>query len=121
MDFDQAILAHTRWKSRLKNHIEGQEQVDPAILAKDDQCDLGKWLHGEATEYSGLRAFADLKAKHAKFHTVAAAVAQSARSCSPETALESLQPLSEYGRASSDCVMALAALKQSAAAKYKDG
>jgi len=75
MDFGQAILGHTRWKGRLKNHIEGQEQVDPARLAKDDQCDLGKWLYGEAKEYAGLSAFADLKAKHEKFHTVAAAVA----------------------------------------------
>jgi len=112
MDFDQAILAHSKWKTRLKNYIQGHEYVDPNILGKDDQCELGKWLHGEGKKLSGLSGFADLTAKHAKFHVAAAAVARGARQCSPEKALELLDPLkSEFGRASSDCVNALTVLR----------
>lgn len=99
------------WKTRLKNLIDGQAQVDSTTLTKDDQCDLGKWIHAEAKEYVGLALFADLKARHAKFHTAAAAVARNARSCSREKALELLKPLSEYGLASSDCVNALTDLR----------
>jgi hypothetical protein len=117
MNIDQAILAHVKWKIRLKRYIDGHEEVDPAILAKDDQCDLGKWLYADAKDFVGPVALADLKTRHARFHTVAAGVARSARSLSPGKAMEMLDPLdSEFGRASSDCVNALAALRDSAAA-----
>ena len=112
MDYDSAILAHSRWKNKLKDHIEGKLQVDPVILGKDDQCELGKWLHAEAKDYAGVREFKELLVRHARFHDVAAGVVRQAHSCSPEKALELLQPRSEYGSASSDCVNALAALRK---------
>lgn len=113
MNVDQAILTHIQWKNRLRNHINGNEKVDPAVLAKDDQCELGKWLHGEAQkEFTSPGTLSELKVKHARFHAAAAAVARNAISCSPEQALKLLDPLtSEFGRASSDCVNALAALR----------
>ncbi|HYW41671.1 MAG TPA: CZB domain-containing protein [Bryobacteraceae bacterium] len=112
MDYNAAVLAHSRWKTRLKNHLMGQEQVDPGSVAKDDQCDLGKWIYGDGKKHATLSAFADLKTKHTKFHLVAANVVNSARSRPRDKALELIDPLeSEFGRATSDVINALAAAK----------
>jgi hypothetical protein len=113
VNFDQAIMAHIRWKSRLKDFINRKEEIDPVVLGKDDQCELGKWIHGAARRDHGHRvAFADLKEKHAGFHTAASTVARRARSCAPDEALKMLDPRdSEFGKASSDCVNALTALR----------
>ena len=110
MDLQQEILAHSGWKMRLTNYVNGREEVNVEALGKDDHRELGKWLCGEATKYVGLKAFADLKAKHAKFHSAAAVVARTVQSGLKEKALELLDPLkSEYARASADCVQALMA------------
>jgi len=112
MDFDQAIIAHARWKIRLKDYIEGKEQLNLETLGKDDQCDLGKWLYADAKKFANLSAFADLKLKHAKFHTVAAKAARDARTSPPGKAVELLDPIkSEFGRASSQVINAITALR----------
>ena len=53
-----------------------QEQLDVATIAKDNCCDLGKWLHGEAkTQFGQLGSHGECVKKHAEFHTEAAKVA----------------------------------------------
>ena len=113
MDLNQAILAHSNWKKKLKEHIDGGTQINTETLSKDDQCDLGKWILGEGKKHQSLSAFADLKAKHTKFHTVAANVARKAQSCSREEAHKMLDMTSEFGHASADVINALADLKTS--------
>ena len=112
MDLNQAILAHSKWKTRLQNFIQGNEQLNPEMVGKDNQCDLGKWIYGEGSKYASLSQFSDLKTKHAKFHAAAANVVRNAKSCTPEKALEMLDPLrSEYGKASFAVINAIATLK----------
>jgi methyl-accepting chemotaxis protein len=113
VDFDQAILAHIKWKTRLKNYLNGKEQIDLAILSMDHQCELGKWIHGEAkAKYASDPTFADLKLKHAQFHTVAATVARNANGLSADEASKAIDAVSsEYGRASTECVLALKTLR----------
>jgi hypothetical protein len=114
MNYDQMILAHSKWKTRLKQAIQGQEQVDVQVAAKDDQCELGKWIHGEGKKHANLSAYNDLKTKHARFHASIPGVVNAARSSTPAEALELLDPVKgEFGRASSDCINAITALKRS--------
>jgi hypothetical protein len=42
-----------KWKGRLQNYVDGtsKEQLDPMIICRDDQCALGKWIHGPALQY----------------------------------------------------------------------
>ncbi len=48
MNFDQAISAHVQWKSKLAAYIaKPDHSLHAEIIAKDDQCELGKWIHGE--------------------------------------------------------------------------
>jgi len=113
MNYDQIILAHSKWKARLKQALQGQEQLDIQVVGKDDQCELGKWIYGEGTKHANLSAYNDLKTKHTRFHACIPTVVNVARSSSPAKALELLDPVrGEFGRASSDCINAIAALKQ---------
>ncbi|MBZ0106225.1 MAG: CZB domain-containing protein [Sulfuricella denitrificans] len=80
LDFMGAIEAHIRWKVRLESYISGEsnEQLDPAVVGKDDQCALGKWIHGPGgAKYDGLPVFQSLRETHAGFHQCAAQVIES--------------------------------------------
>jgi hypothetical protein len=76
LDVISAIEAHIRWKIRLESYINGtsDEQLDATVVAKDDQCALGKWIYENGQRFSHLGQFADLKKTHAEFHRCAAAV-----------------------------------------------
>lgn len=105
---DKMVLAHARWKIRLKSAIEGGEQIDAASAGRDDLCDLGKWMDGEGLRHAQLEAYKDLKAKHTKFHKCVADVVVRSHSCSKKSALEFIDPLkSDFARSSSDCINAI--------------
>ncbi len=77
LNFQEAVAAHQRWKARLQACIDGtrSEKLDPAIVGRDDQCVLGKWIHGQgAATFGDLPVFSELKAGHAEFHRVAGEV-----------------------------------------------
>jgi hypothetical protein len=74
MNFEDAVSAHQKWKVRLRMAIDGKstEKLDPNTVCKDDQCDLGKWIHGEGGQTMGSKPeFGHLKTTHADFHKVA--------------------------------------------------
>ncbi len=75
MNFDEAVAAHTKWKARLRATLDGAgEALDPAMVARDDACDLGRWIHGDGSRYKALAEHQALRAAHARFHTCAAEV-----------------------------------------------
>lgn len=81
LDIVSAIEAHVRWKIRLEAHISGTstENLDADTICKDDQCVLGKWIHGEGrVKYNGLPLFVSLEKVHADFHRAAADVIRKA-------------------------------------------
>jgi hypothetical protein len=71
LNMKDAIDAHLAWKARLKAQLEGGggEMLEVGQVASDDQCALGKWLHGEARQrFSNLPEYIDLLRLHSKFH-----------------------------------------------------
>ena len=48
MDLDQAIAKHAEWKFMFRSAIFKKETLDVNSIARDDCCELGKWLHLEA-------------------------------------------------------------------------
>jgi hypothetical protein len=75
IDILDRINSHIRWKTRLRKYIEGskEEVFDPEIVARDDHCTLGKWLHGPALKYfNGHEGVRMLRESHAQFHMAAA-------------------------------------------------
>ena len=91
MNFDDAIKAHVEWKMKLKAYLaKPDKSLDPAKVGLDNQCPLGKWLHGEGAKFASNPKFSQLVAEHAKFHKAAAQIiikADSGASVTQEVAL----------------------------------
>lgn len=69
MDLNQAIDNHIEWKVKLRSAISKEESSDVETNSKDNCCDLGKWLHGDAKATLGKFAnHSNFIAKHAEFH-----------------------------------------------------
>jgi hypothetical protein len=113
IDLMKAVEAHINWKLRLQNYMNGTsaENLDPMVICRDDQCELGKWIHGPATDhFHGVEAFHDLRADHAQFHYVAANVVKHVQAADRPTA-EALI-CNEYTQVSHKVVMALTELSK---------
>ncbi len=108
---DRAITAHSAWKVRLRDAINGQQQVDPAAVGKDNLCDLGKWIHGEGCEHNSKPEFQTLKTRHAEFHVCAGKVAQMVKDGKKADAGKALDG-PEFAGASTRVVAAISALKK---------
>jgi methyl-accepting chemotaxis protein len=76
-DFDAAIAAHREWKVKLRSAIAAHGQLDADKICQDNQCPLGKWLHGPGgATWGGKPTFVALVDKHAEFHRTAGEVAR---------------------------------------------
>jgi methyl-accepting chemotaxis protein len=77
MDFEEARKKHAEWRLKFRGAISGKEVLNADLIAKDDQCMLGKWLHGEAKiKFGRSAAYAQCVEKHAQFHLEASKVAK---------------------------------------------
>lgn len=72
-----AIGAHGAWKLRLKTAVStGRSDTTPAIVGRDDQCEFGKWLHGQGidAETRAGMPYQVVRRLHAEFHQCAGKV-----------------------------------------------
>jgi Chemoreceptor zinc-binding domain len=71
-----AIAAHVNWKLRIHALLSGKllEKLDPTAIAKDDVCELGKWIHSDAWSEMPKPQHSELLATHADFHREAARI-----------------------------------------------
>jgi hypothetical protein len=109
----ECIDAHMKWKGRLQSYLDGtsKEQLDAMIICRDDQCALGKWIHGPALKYfHDDDGFHKLRSDHANFHFVAASVVKKVQ----ERDLAGSDALfrNEYARASRDVIQRLTELNK---------
>ncbi|MBU1481883.1 MAG: CZB domain-containing protein [Gammaproteobacteria bacterium] len=109
----EAIDVHMRWKGRLQSYVDGtsKEQLDPMVICRDDQCDLGKWILGPALQYfHDDEGFEKLRSDHANFHFVAGSVVMKVKD-NDLAASEALLN-NEYARASRDVIQDLTELNK---------
>lgn len=73
---DDAVSAHSMWKSRLKQAIDtGISDFKCEVVKTDNQCAFGKWLYGaHDSKLAKNEIFKNIKIKHASFHIEAAGV-----------------------------------------------
>jgi len=115
MDLQEAIRAHSDWKTKLRGAISSKSQLDVATIARDDCCMLGKWLHGESRPtYGPLVSHKACVAKHAAFHKEAAKVASAINRGNYSEAQDMLELGKSYALASNEVVFAIGALKREA-------
>ena len=76
MDLNTALAKHAEWKLKFRTAISKKDSMDATTIAKDNCCDLGKWLHGEAKiKFCKLGSYTECLNSHASFHKEAGKVA----------------------------------------------
>ncbi len=119
MNFLEMISAHVRWKQRLLTYIQDKsEALDPAVIGRDDQCRLGKWIYGEGKAYTQANHFEKVRTEHADFHKHAAAVVTFVNRGDRDMASEVLN--GEYARTSNNLKRDIIALAQEVGASLND-
>ena len=115
MDIDHAMQAHVNWKTRLKEYCSSKrtENLDPNMIGKDNQCELGKWIQGEGnSEYGTLPDFAELKTTHAMFHRSASEIVRLANSNNiPEAQRRLGDPESDFRKKTTQVIGILMRIK----------
>lgn len=114
INFMDAINAHVKCKVHLQNYLDGksQEKLDPAVISRDDQCVLGKWIHGPAfRNFQMSPIFYQLRTQHAQIHFIASNVVQHVQA-NDRAAAEALMD-GKYKEASRKVMKALTELNQS--------
>lgn len=101
MDLDTAIQKHAEWKFKFRSALVEKQTLDAAAISKDNNCEFGKWLYGEAkTLYGKSATHADCLADHAAFHAEAGKVAAAINAGKMEEAERMLAGGSTYSEAS---------------------
>jgi Chemoreceptor zinc-binding domain len=113
MDFDEAIALHSKWKHNLRTYLAKRDgTLNPADVAFDDRCTLGRWIYSDGAAYSALPEYVRLKYQHARLHILAAEMVRKANA--GESVASQADPCagSEFSIASSAVVIALAEMKK---------
>lgn len=82
INISEAVAAHVSWKLRLQKCLDGtsDEKLNADVVCRDDQCKLGKWIHGPARKhFDGTQAFHNLREDHATFHQLAGQIVRHAQ------------------------------------------
>lgn len=115
MDLDGALGKHAEWKLKLRSATSKKEVMDAATISKDNCCELGKWLHGEAkTKFGRLASYSECVTKHAAFHVEAGRVATAINSKKYTEAEAMLNSGTPYATASGAVGVAIMRLKKEA-------
>lgn len=112
MDFDQAILSHTKWKMRLLRCIRGMELPPSSVdVGREDVCALGEWLKAESHRYAAFASFHEAVAAHAQFHRCAAQVVLALERGDRAAAEAMLEAGTPYSGASAATIFAIMRLR----------
>lgn len=115
MDLNNAVAKHAEWKTKFRVAITKKETMDAHTIAKDNCCDLGKWLHEDGMRQFGkLHSHHDCVVKHAQFHTEAGKVAAAINAKKFEEAEQMLNAGTPYASASTAVGIAIMKLDKEA-------
>jgi methyl-accepting chemotaxis protein len=96
------VKSHQSWMARFYAAIANEEQLDVATISKDNECELGRWLHSDFVRpyASHLPRYHTCVEKHAMFHVEAGKVAELINVRDYETAQQLLNHASNFSRSS---------------------
>lgn len=116
VDLDQAVEKHVEWKVKFRMAIFQEEPLDAACIGRDDCCELGKWLHGEAEPRFGLLGvYTACVARHRTFHDEAGKIARAINAARYSEATGMLKSSAPFSKASSELGLAIMAFRKEAA------
>jgi methyl-accepting chemotaxis protein len=113
LDVDKVIAAHGQWKTKFRVAINRKDQLDAATIARDDCCELGKWIHGPIKMRLGRHPqFTELLRSHMRFHIEAGEIARTINQQSFVNATKMLDHGSPFAAASTAVANLLSAMKR---------
>lgn len=114
MKLEDAIAAHAEWKLRLRKYVDGTsaEQLVAATICRDDQCALGKWMHGDGRRLASVAEFVEARAAHADFHRHAGDVVRAVDAGDRPRATGLLAPSGAFEKASLSVASCLVRLRR---------
>jgi methyl-accepting chemotaxis protein len=116
MNLDNAIAVHAQWKMKFRGAIVAKETLDAAVIAQDNCCEIGKWLHGEGRSAWGAKPeFVALIERHKTFHVEAGKVASAINARNFDLATRMIDGSTPFAAASSTVGVAILALKRAIA------
>jgi len=114
---DQAMEAHSIWKTKLLAAVESGEVLDVAKIKREDCCGLGIWIDSDGKRQHGhLPEFTALIEKHKDFHLVTSIVAGIVNTKDTETSIAMIGRNSQFSSASMEVGIAIVRLKKAVSA-----
>ena len=98
-EFKTAISAHLGWRSKLNKYLLNPDgSLKHETVCLDNQCPLGKWLHGEGevNKSRSPKTYEDLVHSHADFHKAAGHIVELINLGHKDDAIAELRPKSKY-------------------------
>ena len=112
INLDNAIKAHADWRAKLRTAANHGDSLDADTIARDDCCDLGRWLHGPGgAKYGAKPSFVSLIGAHAQFHKEAGKVARVVNQGDGSKAIQMLESGTSFAAASSEVGRLIVQLK----------
>jgi hypothetical protein len=113
-----ALSAHGGWKNKLASAIEsGKSDADPRVVALDDRCPFGQWLHNTISpQHRSSRHYQPVHDLHEHFHAHAAEVLTLAVGDHAAEARAAMSTGSGFSQTSSALTQELIAWRRSEAA-----
>ena len=74
IDIRPLLRAHAEWIIHLREYVYGFGSLDVRATVRDNQCDLGQWIYGEAARFQHLPEYEAARQAHAAFHAEAAQI-----------------------------------------------
>lgn len=75
-EIEEALHAHTLWRTRFKDFLNGKAAFDIETISTTDQCDFGRWLDHEGHRMMPASLHDEICMVHKEFHLVAAGIIQ---------------------------------------------
>lgn len=103
MNFDDAITRHAEWRIKLRSAMHMKQKLDVFVISKENNCELGKWLHGEGRrDASALPSYKACLDLHKAFHEEAGKIAVLINAGNYAEAEKLLAPGSAYSQVSTN-------------------
>ncbi|NTV29777.1 MAG: HAMP domain-containing protein [Candidatus Omnitrophica bacterium] len=115
LNITKAIIAHGKWKARLKDAARsGKSEFNTDTVKVDNRCDFGKWFYSLPPEKIASGEAVRIKEMHSTFHREAGRILELALHGNKAAAQKAIEPGSVFGKVSVDLVTALAEWKKHA-------
>lgn len=71
IEIEEALLAHSAWRKRFKDYLNGKASFDAALAGDSHRCQFGNWLDHEGYRLMPEKRRLEIQEAHNEFHRVA--------------------------------------------------